>query len=65
MSTNLRLSKRRSAAVRAALIEDFKIDARRLTTAGHGEARPIADNSTDAGRAANRRVTFINLDAGG
>lgn len=62
---NLRLSKRRSATVRTALIDDFKIDARRLTTAGHGEAQPIADNGTDAGRAANRRVTFINLDAGG
>jgi len=62
---NLNLSKRRSAAVRTALIENFRIDASRLTTAGRGESNPLANNGTDAGRATNRRVTFINLDAGG
>ena len=32
------------------------VDPRRIVIAGRGEAEPIADNSSDAGRARNRRV---------
>jgi len=32
------------------------VAASRLTSRGYGESQPIADNSTKAGRAANRRV---------
>ncbi|MBV1874731.1 MAG: hypothetical protein KUG80_08110 [Gammaproteobacteria bacterium] len=32
------------------------VTAQRLTTRGFGESQPIADNSTVAGKAANRRV---------
>ena len=32
------------------------VSATRIETAGRGEREPVADNSTDAGRARNRRV---------
>lgn len=56
---NLDLSKRRAAAVKTALVARFAIAATRLTTAGHGEAIPVADNATLEGRARNRRVEFV------
>lgn len=52
---NLQLSTARAEAVRAWLVAKG-IEPRRLTTHGFGEARPVADNATDAGRAKNRRV---------
>ena len=50
------MSQRRADAVRNVLIERFGIDASRLTAIGYGESRPIADNTTAAGRQDNRRV---------
>ncbi len=35
------------------------VDPNRLVSVGFGESRPIADNSTAAGRAANRRIEFF------
>ncbi len=35
------------------------VDPRRLTAAGYGDQRPIADNSLPEGRARNRRVTIL------
>lgn len=61
---NLRLSERRAAAVRRALVEVHGIDARRLAVAGHGESRPTASNQTLEGRARNRRVELLRSDAG-
>ncbi|KFN50226.1 hypothetical protein P873_07665 [Arenimonas composti TR7-09 = DSM 18010] len=55
---NLRLSKLRAEAVRRVL-EDAGVDASRLSASGHGEARPVADNGSAAGRARNRRVEII------
>ncbi len=52
---NLDLSERRARAVVAWLVERG-VDARRLTAQGRGEAEPVADNATSAGRALNRRV---------
>lgn len=52
---NEKLSQRRADAVRDALIEEG-IDAARLKAVGYGEAKPVADNNTEDGRAENRRV---------
>jgi outer membrane protein OmpA-like peptidoglycan-associated protein len=55
-AANLELSKRRAAAVKAALVDRHGIDAGRLTTGGYGESSPRATNATPEGRALNRRV---------
>lgn len=57
--TNLILSQKRAASVKNVLVNDFGIDASRLLTDGKGEAQPVADNSTAAGKAKNRRVEFV------
>lgn len=54
-SYNKKLSDRRAASVRTYLTNQG-VDGSRMTSAGFGEERPIEDNATDAGRAANRRV---------
>jgi outer membrane protein OmpA-like peptidoglycan-associated protein len=35
------------------------IAATRLTTAGLGDTKPVADNKTEEGRAQNRRVELV------
>ncbi len=55
-SFNLELSNRRAVAVKAALVERFKIADNRLSTQGYGEASPRDTNDTLEGRARNRRV---------
>ncbi len=56
---NKMLSQKRADAVRKTLIEEFKVDARRVKAIGYGEDKPIADNSTQEGRAKNRRVVGV------
>lgn len=52
---NQTLSTQRAQSV-AGYLSQSGVDPRRFRTLGFGETRPIADNGTDAGRAANRRV---------
>ena len=60
---NLELSTRRAEAVRAQYLA-FGAREEQVIAEGRGEAEPIADNATEAGRQANRRVDFefIRLD---
>ena len=53
---NLDLSKRRAAAVVAALMSQNAISADHLLSKGYGETNPIDSNDTPVGRAHNRRV---------
>jgi len=56
---NLDLSHRRSKAVVAALVTDFGIASKRLDARGVGFLAPIASNSSEEGRAKNRRVQLM------
>ena len=55
---NQTLSENRAGAVRSYLSRQG-VDASRLAAVGYGATRPIADNSTAAGRAQNRRVEVL------
>jgi outer membrane protein OmpA-like peptidoglycan-associated protein len=52
---NMTLSRARADSVMSYLL-GRGVDASRLSAVGHGATRPIADNATEQGRAANRRV---------
>ena len=56
------LSQKRAEAVRDALLQDG-VDSARLSAVGLGKDRPVADNGTAEGRARNRRVEIVVLDA--
>jgi|Deesub1362A_J573_1020465.scaffolds.fasta_scaffold00827_9 outer membrane protein OmpA-like peptidoglycan-associated protein len=55
-SYNLRLSLQRAQSVADYLIYVEGINKEKITIEGKGKANPVADNSTEAGRAKNRRV---------
>lgn len=55
---NRRLSLRRAGAV-AQLLAAAGLSREHLPIQGHGSAKPIADNGSEAGRAQNRRVVLI------
>jgi outer membrane protein OmpA-like peptidoglycan-associated protein len=54
---NQKLSERRAEAVKNSLVGQG-VAAGRISTVGFGESKPVADNSTEAGRQLNRRVNI-------
>lgn len=54
---NMQLSIDRANAVKTYLVNSG-VDAKRISTQGYGESRPIASNTTEEGRVKNRRVEF-------
>jgi len=64
-SYNQSLSERRAGSVSSYLTSQG-VAQQRIITVGMGESRPVADNTTDSGRQANRRVeiTMVPVTAG-
>lgn len=58
-SANQALSEKRALAVAKALV-GAGVDCKRLIAVGFGETKPVGDNGTAEGRAANRRTMFVN-----
>jgi len=56
---NWDLSVKRSAQVVRKLQKDYNVDPNKLIAAGRGEYNQLADNSTEEGKAANRRTRII------
>ncbi len=55
---NQQLSEKRAMAVQSFLIAQG-VSPENVTSQGYGEANPVADNSTSAGRSQNRRVEMV------
>lgn len=60
-SYNMDLSQRRAESVIDYLVANG-VNSTRLVPIGMGEGFPVANNDTDAGRAANRRVDFVVVE---
>jgi len=56
---NWDLSSSRAAAVASYIQHAHNVDGKLLSAAGYGSTRPLGDNSTPAGREANRRVELL------
>ena len=56
---NISLSQRRAESVVSYLVNTFQIAPSRLQAVGYGESRPLADNSTQEGQRANRRIGAV------
>jgi OOP family OmpA-OmpF porin len=57
-AANLKLSRARAEAVKAEMARQG-VARQRMTARGFGETRPVGNNKTERGRAANRRIVFV------
>lgn len=62
-ASNWQLSAQRAANVTELLIQKSGVPGAKLQAVGYGEYRPILDNSTEEGRARNRRVDIIIVNS--
>lgn len=60
-ASNLTLSQKRAASVKVILVNDFDISSERLLTDGLGQTKPVSPNTSEEGKANNRRVEFIKM----
>ncbi len=59
-AANQKLSEERAASV-VAWLAAHGIDKARLASAGFGDSKPVGENTTEAGRAKNRRVELVKM----
>ena len=62
--SNWELSSARACSVVRYLVEQKRVDPKRLSAAGYGDSRPIAPNDSEDGRVRNRRVNLVILAQG-
>ncbi len=60
-ASNWELSAARAMTVLLLLVDEAHYDPTRISVAGYGPYRPVADNSTPEGRQKNRRVDLVVL----
>lgn len=58
-AANQSLSEKRAAAVKDYFVNTESVPAARLTVKGFGKSQPVAENSSEQGRARNRRVEVV------
>ena len=61
LTMNLDLSKNRALSVVNSLVADYGVNKEQLTPMGVGPASPVISNSTEEGKARNRRVEIVAL----
>ena len=59
VNSNWDLSVMRASSVTKLLVDENKLDAKRVTPAGRGEYFPIESNDTPEGRSKNRRIDIV------
>jgi len=56
---NIKLSKERAEAIKNELVSKYLVKAEQLIAYGDGQTAPVATNTTEEGRAKNRRVEIV------
>jgi chemotaxis protein MotB len=59
VNSNWDLSVMRASSVTKLLVDDNKLDAKRVTPAGRGQYFPVESNDTPEGRSKNRRIEIV------